>query len=170
MFDIGSSLREARTRQGLAFDEMEQRTKVRAKYLRFLEEFWLDAKMQVEEVMRLRDGQSSPEPAERDVIRVTKFYCCARLVSRGSHAVKVQIKHILRNARIRIEWVRRTNTAEALQRPKVVQEHDGVAERGPEPHLACYVNSEWLLGGGKSLQCESITDSAQHPHGSTMPP
>lgn len=38
MFDIGSSLREARTRQGLAFDEMEQRTKVRAKYLRFLEE------------------------------------------------------------------------------------------------------------------------------------
>ncbi len=38
MFDIGSSLREARTRQGLAFDEMEQRTKVRAKYLRHLEE------------------------------------------------------------------------------------------------------------------------------------
>ncbi|MFN8222572.1 MAG: DUF4115 domain-containing protein [Gaiellales bacterium] len=38
MFDIGSSLREARTRQGLAFDEMELRTKVRAKYLRFLEE------------------------------------------------------------------------------------------------------------------------------------
>jgi len=38
MFEIGSSLREARTRQGLAFDEMEQRTKVRAKYLRFLEE------------------------------------------------------------------------------------------------------------------------------------
>lgn len=38
MFEIGSSLREARTRQGLAFEEMEQRTKVRAKYLRFLEE------------------------------------------------------------------------------------------------------------------------------------
>jgi cytoskeleton protein RodZ len=38
MFDIGSSLREARTRQGLDFDEMESRTKVRAKYLRFLEE------------------------------------------------------------------------------------------------------------------------------------
>lgn len=38
MFDIGSSLREARTRQSLDFDEMEARTKVRAKYLRFLEE------------------------------------------------------------------------------------------------------------------------------------
>ncbi len=38
MFDIGSSLREARTRQGLLFDEMELRTRVRAKYLRFLEE------------------------------------------------------------------------------------------------------------------------------------
>lgn len=38
MFDIGSSLREARTRQALDFDEMEARTKVRAKYLRFLEE------------------------------------------------------------------------------------------------------------------------------------
>lgn len=38
MFDIGSSLREARTRQGFDFDEMERRTKVRSKYLRFLEE------------------------------------------------------------------------------------------------------------------------------------
>ena len=37
MFDIGSSLREARTRQGLDFPEMEFRTKVRAKYLRALE-------------------------------------------------------------------------------------------------------------------------------------
>lgn len=38
MFEIGASLREARTRQGLDIDAMEQRTKVRAKYLRFLEE------------------------------------------------------------------------------------------------------------------------------------
>ncbi len=38
MFEIGSSLREARTRQGLDFDEMEARTKVRAKYLRHLED------------------------------------------------------------------------------------------------------------------------------------
>lgn len=38
MFEIGSSLREARTRQTLDFEEMEARTKVRAKYLRFLEE------------------------------------------------------------------------------------------------------------------------------------
>ena len=38
MFEIGSSLREARTRQGLDFPEMEIRTKVRAKYLRLLEE------------------------------------------------------------------------------------------------------------------------------------
>jgi len=38
MFEIGASLRESRTRQGLAFDEMEARTKVRARYLRFLEE------------------------------------------------------------------------------------------------------------------------------------
>jgi cytoskeletal protein RodZ len=38
MFEIGASLREARTRQGLDFPEMEQRTKVRAKYLRLLEE------------------------------------------------------------------------------------------------------------------------------------
>jgi cytoskeletal protein RodZ len=38
VFEIGSSLREARTRQGLDFNEMEFRTKVRAKYLRALED------------------------------------------------------------------------------------------------------------------------------------
>jgi len=38
VFEIGSSLREARVRQHLEFEELEQRTKVRAKYLRFLEE------------------------------------------------------------------------------------------------------------------------------------
>jgi hypothetical protein len=38
VFEIGSSLREARIRQDLDFEEMEARTKVRAKYLRQLEE------------------------------------------------------------------------------------------------------------------------------------
>ena len=38
MFEIGSSLREARMRQSLDFEEMEARTKVRAKYLRHLED------------------------------------------------------------------------------------------------------------------------------------
>ena len=38
MFEIGSSLREARIRQNLEFEELEVRTKVRAKYLRHLEE------------------------------------------------------------------------------------------------------------------------------------
>ena len=38
MFNIGSSLHEARTRQNLELEEMEQRTKVRAKYLRLLED------------------------------------------------------------------------------------------------------------------------------------
>jgi cytoskeletal protein RodZ len=38
VFEIGSSLREARIRQDLDFEEMEARTKVRAKYLRHLEE------------------------------------------------------------------------------------------------------------------------------------
>jgi cytoskeleton protein RodZ len=38
VFEIGSSLREARTRQSLDFPELELRTKVRAKYLRLLEE------------------------------------------------------------------------------------------------------------------------------------
>ena len=38
MFEIGSSLREARTRQNLDFEELETRTKVRAKYLRHLED------------------------------------------------------------------------------------------------------------------------------------
>lgn len=38
MFEIGSSLREARVRQHLEFEELEVRTKVRAKYLRYLEE------------------------------------------------------------------------------------------------------------------------------------
>ena len=38
MFDIGSSLREARTRQGLDFPELEERTKIRPKYLRALED------------------------------------------------------------------------------------------------------------------------------------
>jgi hypothetical protein len=38
VFEIGSSLREARIRQDLGFEEMETRTKVRAKYLRHLED------------------------------------------------------------------------------------------------------------------------------------
>jgi hypothetical protein len=38
VFDIGSSLREARTRQGLDFPELEERTKIRPKYLRALED------------------------------------------------------------------------------------------------------------------------------------
>jgi len=42
MFEIGASLREARTRQNLDFPELEERTKVRAKYLRLLEEEQFD--------------------------------------------------------------------------------------------------------------------------------
>jgi len=38
MFDIGSSLREARPRQELDFPELEERTKIRPKYLRALED------------------------------------------------------------------------------------------------------------------------------------
>lgn len=38
MFDIGSSLRDARTRQNLDFPELEERTKIRPKYLRALED------------------------------------------------------------------------------------------------------------------------------------
>jgi hypothetical protein len=38
VFDIGSSLREARLRKGLDFPELEQLTKIRPKYLRALEE------------------------------------------------------------------------------------------------------------------------------------
>ena len=42
MFEIGASLREARARKGLDFPELELRTKVRAKYLRLLEEEHFD--------------------------------------------------------------------------------------------------------------------------------
>src|SRR5689334_17406332 len=42
MFEIGSSLREARLRQGLDFPEIEQATKVRGKYLRALEDEQFD--------------------------------------------------------------------------------------------------------------------------------
>ena len=38
MFDIGSSLRDARMRQNLDFPELEERTKIRPKYLRALED------------------------------------------------------------------------------------------------------------------------------------
>jgi cytoskeletal protein RodZ len=38
MFEIGSSLREARTRQGLELEDLEERTKIRRKYLRALED------------------------------------------------------------------------------------------------------------------------------------
>jgi cytoskeletal protein RodZ len=38
VFEIGNSLREARMRRGLDYPELEQATKVRAKYLRALEE------------------------------------------------------------------------------------------------------------------------------------
>jgi hypothetical protein len=42
VFDIGSSLREARVRQGLDFPELEQITKIRPKYLRALEDEQFD--------------------------------------------------------------------------------------------------------------------------------
>src|SRR5438128_8091647 len=42
MFEIGSSLREARLRQTLDFPEIEQSTKIRGKYLRALEEEQFD--------------------------------------------------------------------------------------------------------------------------------
>jgi hypothetical protein len=42
MFDIGSSLREARLRQNLDFPELEERTKIRPKYLRALEDEHFD--------------------------------------------------------------------------------------------------------------------------------
>src|SRR5256885_10293441 len=38
MFEIGNSLREARLRQQLDFPELEQQTKIRAKYLKALED------------------------------------------------------------------------------------------------------------------------------------
>jgi cytoskeleton protein RodZ len=38
VFDIGTTLRDARTRQGIDFPELEQRTKIRPKYLRALED------------------------------------------------------------------------------------------------------------------------------------
>ena len=38
MFEIGNSLREARTRKELDFPELETGTKIRAKYLRALED------------------------------------------------------------------------------------------------------------------------------------
>ena len=38
MFDLGSSLREARVRQGLDYPQVELATKIRAKYIRALEE------------------------------------------------------------------------------------------------------------------------------------
>ena len=43
MFEIGNSLREARVRQQLEFAEVEQATKIRARYLRALEEESFDA-------------------------------------------------------------------------------------------------------------------------------
>lgn len=42
MFEIGSSLREARHRKGLDFPEVEQETKIRARYLRALEDEQFD--------------------------------------------------------------------------------------------------------------------------------
>ena len=42
MFEIGNSLREARLRQQLDFPELEQATKIRARYLRALEEEQFD--------------------------------------------------------------------------------------------------------------------------------
>jgi cytoskeleton protein RodZ len=42
MFEIGSSLREARLRQGLEFPELEHSTKIRGKYLRALEDEQFD--------------------------------------------------------------------------------------------------------------------------------
>jgi cytoskeletal protein RodZ len=43
VFEIGNSLREARTRQGLGLSEVEVATKIRSKYLRALEEEQFDA-------------------------------------------------------------------------------------------------------------------------------
>jgi cytoskeleton protein RodZ len=38
MFEIGTALREARERQGLSFQQVEEDTKIRARYIRALED------------------------------------------------------------------------------------------------------------------------------------
>src|SRR3954470_7913179 len=43
MFEIGNSLREARARRKLSYDQVEAETKIRAKYIRCLEEEEYDA-------------------------------------------------------------------------------------------------------------------------------
>src|SRR5919197_5626866 len=43
MFEIGSSLREARTRRGLALSDVERDTRIRTRYLTALEEERFDA-------------------------------------------------------------------------------------------------------------------------------
>ena len=77
MFEIGNSLREARTRKGLDFPELEEGTKIRAKYLRaieneewemlpgptFVKSFLRTCVLRVEEPLRTRrSSTSSPEP------------------------------------------------------------------------------------------------------------
>ena len=88
MFAIGSSLREARLRQGLSFLEIEQATKIRAKHLKALEEeqfellpaqtyvkgflrtyaeyLGLDGQLYVDEVnSRYATGEEEPAPIAR---------------------------------------------------------------------------------------------------------
>ena len=86
MFELGNSLKEARTRRGVEFPQAEQATKIRAKYLRALENeewdllpgptyvksflrtyaeaLWLDSKALVEEY-KLDDPEMAREMVEQ---------------------------------------------------------------------------------------------------------
>ena len=74
MFEIGNSLREARLRQQLDFPELEQQTKIRAKYLKALE----DEDFDVLPAPRCRDmrssGCSAPAGWARSISRATCGY------------------------------------------------------------------------------------------------
>ena len=105
MFEIGNSLREARLRQQLDFPEIEQATKIRAKYLRALEDeqfellpaqtyvkgflrsyaeyLGLDGQLYVDEYnSRFVVGEEEPlhaldaRPRRRGALRASPAFCC----------------------------------------------------------------------------------------------
>jgi transcriptional regulator with XRE-family HTH domain len=146
MFEIGSSLREARTRQGLELEDLEERTKIRRKYLRALEEeqfsqlpghsyvkgflrsyadaLDLDGQLYVDEyTTRFVGGEDEPAPSMQRPIRGSR-----RREGRQSRALLVTLFLIaLTTALVFVAWRFGGTTTEQIP---------GLAPKGAAPERA----------------------------------
>jgi cytoskeletal protein RodZ len=145
VFEIGNSLREVRERQGLGYPEIELATKIRAKYIRALEE---------------EDFDSLPGDAYvRGFLRTYSEY----LGLDGDVYVHEYA------SRFMADW--REEPRERQERPRVRRRERRLERRAVLLALAgialvtALVFAAWRYGGGTTAQIPTVGTQQKHQHG-----